>query len=403
MAARTKTLSIVLLLIGETAAMSLWFVSAAILPEITAEAGLSAVWQAALSSGVQAGFVIGALTLAILGVADRYDPRRVIAVSALVGAASNLALLAIPLNGVVAVGLRVLTGASLAGVYPVGMKIAVGWGTKDRGFLVGMLIGALTVGTAAPHLISYLGGADWRMTVMAASALAAAGGLSVLAAGLGPLHAPAPTFDATAIGLAWSNRDIRLAYAGYLGHMWELYAFWAWVGAAAAASYGATMGAEEAGRLAKLTAFLAIGLGGLACAPVGVLADRIGKARVAQWAMILSAGAALASALSFGGAPWTTFALLLFWGIAVIPDSAQFSALVADAAPDERAGSLMTLQTALGFTLTAFTVQVVPTVVEAAGWPVTLALMALGPALGVEAMRRLIDRKPEVEPAASPQ
>ena len=396
MVARTKALSILLLLIGETATMSLWFVSAAILPEITAEAGLHPTWQAALSSGVQAGFVIGALTLAILGVADRYDPRRVIAVSALIGAASNLALLVVPLDGVVAVGLRVLTGASLAGVYPVGMKIAVGWGSRDRGFLVGMLIGALTVGTAAPHLISYLGDGDWRMTVMVASALAAA-------AGLGPLHAPAPTFDPKSIRLAWTNREIRLAYAGYFGHMWELYAFWAWVGAAAAASYGATMGAEEAGRLAKLTAFLAIGLGGFACVPAGMLADRIGKARVAQWAMILSGGAALATALSFGEAAWATFALMLFWGMAVVPDSAQFSALVADAAPDERAGSLMTFQTALGFTLTAFTVQVVPTVVELAGWPATLALMALGPAFGVEAMRRLINHKSAIEPAPSAQ
>jgi MFS family permease len=238
---------------------------------------------------------------------------------------------------------------------------------------------------------------------MVASALAAAGGVSVLAAGLGPLHAPAPSFDVKAIRLAWTNRDIRLAYAGYLGHMWELYAFWAWVGAAAAASYGITMGAEEAGRLAKLTAFLAIGLGGLACAPAGVLADRIGKARVAQWAMILSASLALATALSFGGAVWLTFALILFWGIAAIPDSAQFSALVADAAPDERAGSLMTFQTALGFTLTAFTVQAVPTFAAFAGWPATLALMAIGPALGVEAMRRLINHKRESEPGSGPQ
>ena len=193
--------------------------------------------------------------------------------------------------------------------------------------------------------------------------------------------------------------DIRLAYAGYLGHMWELYAFWAWVGAAAA-SYGVTMGAEEAGRLAKLTAFLAIGLGGLACAPAGVLADRIGKARVAQWAMILSASLALATALSFGGAVWMTFALILFWGIAVIPDSAQFSALVADAAPDERAGSLMTFQTALVFALPAFAVQAVPTF---AGWPATLALMAVGPALGVEAMRRQINHKRQSEPGSGPQ
>lgn len=391
--ARSKFFSILLLVLAEIATMSLWFVSAAILPEITAAARLSPAWQAALSSAVQVGFVVGAVTLAVLGVADRYDPRRVIATSALIGAAANLALLVVPLGGMPAVALRAITGACLAGVYPVGMKIAVGWGSRDRGFLVGLLVGALTLGTASPHLIAYWGGADWRITVAVASALAAAGGVLVLATGLGPLHARAASFDPGAIRLAWTNRNIRLAYIGYLGHMWELYAFWAWVGAAAAASYVTTLGADEAGRLAKLTAFLAIALGGLACVPAGVLADRIGKARVAQWAMILSGSAALATAFSFGGTLWLTFALMLAWGIAVIPDSAQFSALVADAAPPERAGSLMTFQTALGFTLTVFTVQATPSVADLMGWPVTLALLGIGPAIGAEAMRRLVARR----------
>ena len=168
------------------------------------------------------------------------------------------------------------------------MKIAVGWGTKDRGLLVGLLVGALTVGSALPHLAAYLGGADWRSVIVATSALALLGGLLVLLCGLGPHHARAPRFSTRAVALAWTNRRIRLTYLGYFGHMWELYAMWAWVGAAAAASYGALLGEAEATRLAKLTAFLAIALGGLTCAPAGWVADRIGKAQVTIIAMALS-------------------------------------------------------------------------------------------------------------------
>jgi len=269
------------------------------------------------------------------------------------------------------------------------MKIAVGWGTRDRGFLVSLLVGALTVGSAAPHLIAFAGGADWRATVAVTSALAALAGVLMLGVGLGPHHARAGAFDPRVIGLAWSDRRLRLAYAGYLGHMWELYAFWAWIGAAATVSF-TIAGDAAAGETARLVAFAAIAVGGLACAPAGRLADRIGKARVAQWAMIGSGAAALATAASFGGPVWLTAAALILWGLAVIPDSAQFSALVADAAPREAAGSLMTFQTALGFGLTILTVQVTPLVAASIGWPATLAALAIGPALGVEAMRRLI-------------
>jgi MFS family permease len=369
--------------------MSLWFVSAAILPELSAEAALTPGRAAALSSAVQIGFVAGALALAVHGTADRYDPRRVLAVSALVGAAANLALLATPPGGAAQVALRLVTGAALAGTYPVGMKIVVGWGVRDRGLLVGLLVGALTVGGALPHLFALTGGADWRPTVVAISLLAAAGGLLVLAISLGPHHARAAAFDPSALRLAWTDRRIRLAYAGYLGHMWELYAFWAWIAAAATAGFALRLG-EQAPDAARLLTFAAIALGGVLCLPAGALADRIGKARVARGAMVASGIAALGTAVTLEGPLWLAVPFVLLWGAAIIPDSAQFSALVADAAPPERAGSLMTFQTALGFTLTFFTVQATPAVAGALGWPATLALMALGPAIGVEAMRRLI-------------
>ena len=394
----TKRRSIALLLLAEVAGMSLWFVSAAVLPEMTAEAHISPAAQAALSSAVQLGFVAGALAVAVFGVADRIDPRRVFAVAALVAAGANAALLVTPIGSAMQIGLRALVGAALAGVYPVGMKIAVGWGARDRGYLVGLLVGALTLGSAAPHLIALVGGADWRLSVAISSVIAASGGLLVLAVGLGPHHARASAFDPGAVRLAWTHRGARLAIAGYLGHMWELYAFWAWVAAAATASYAFRLETTEAEYAARITAFAAVALGGLACAPAGVLADRIGKARIAMWCMVASGSAALASAASFGGPVWLTALCLVAWGIAVIPDSAQFSALIADAVPADRAGSLMTFQTALGFSLTAVTVQIVPGAALSIGWPATLALMAIGPALGVEAMRRLMRASP-VSPA----
>jgi len=369
--------------------MSLWFVSAAVLPEMTAEAGLTNARGAALSSAVQIGFVVGALSFAILGLADRFDPRRVFLVSGLVAAAANALLLVTPIGGFEQIALRAITGAALAGVYPVGMKIAVGWGQKDRGLLVGLLVGALTLGSASPHLMALLGGVDWRMTVAVASAASAVGALLILLTELGPFHTRAPRFDPSVVAQAWTNRRVRLAYAGYLGHMWELYAFWAWCAAIATSSF-ALAGYADPETAARLTAFLAIALGGLACVPVGAMADRIGKARAAQAMMVLSGLAGLAAALSFGGPVWLVAVVLIVWGIFIIPDSAQFSALVADAAPPESVGSLMTLQTALGFALTALTVQVTPMLAAAIGWPLTLAVMALGPVFGIEAMRRTI-------------
>ncbi len=353
------------------------------------EAPISASRQALLSSGVQIGFVVGALISAILGLPDRLDPRRLFAVCALLAAAVNASLLVAPVGGAAAIAARMATGALLAGIYPVGMKIAVGWGVRDRGFLVGLLVGALTLGSAMPHLIAFAGGADWRLTVAWASFAAVGGGLVCLAVRLGPHHATAPRFNLRAATTAWTDRRIRLAYAGYFGHMWELYAMWTWAGAALAASLAPSLSPGDAGALARLTTFGAIGLGGLGCVAAGFLADRIGKAEVAMLAMAVSGASALAAAATFGAAPWLTCLVFLIWGLSVVPDSAQFSALVADFAPPAQVGSLMTLQTALGFALTFLTVQGTPPLVAAIGWPPVLALLALGPVWGLVAMARL--------------
>jgi MFS family permease len=382
----SKRLSILLLVLAEMMGMSLWFVSAAVLPDMVREAELAVDRRALLSSAVQAGFVIGALLLAVSGLADRFEPRRLFAFSAVSAAAVNLVMLVPPLGEELAIAARFLTGALLAGVYPIGMKIAIGWGARDRGLLVGLLVGALTIGKSAPYLAAYLGGAQWRQAIIATSVLALGGGLLVLAVGLGPHHARSPRLQLGAVRLAWTDLRIRRAYVGYLGHMWELYVFWTWIAAAATVSYAATTTQYDAESLAKLTAFLAIALGGVCCVAAGAFADRVGKAEVTIMALAASGLCAVLAAATFGGPVWITFIVIVIWGIAVIPDSAQFSAIVADNAPPHLAGSLLTFQTALGFGLTIVTVQVTPALAAAFGWPAVLAAMAIGPAIGILAM-----------------
>ena len=380
--------SITLLIIAEIAAMSLWFVSAAILPDMSRETNLSDGVKAAMSAAVQGGFVIGALVSAVLGLADRFDPRHVLALFAVLAAVVN-ALMLVATPGVEFVVLRGLTGAFLAGVYPVGMKIAVGWSQRSRGLLVGLLVGGLTLGSAAPHLLSFLGGADWRVTVAVASVLSVIGALLVLKTENGPFHSSQSKFEAKVLTEAWTNQSIRRAYGGYLGHMWELYAMWAWISVALAVSFTHQMPQAEAQDLAKITTFVVIGLGAISCPLAGLVADRIGKAELTIVAMAISGLSAILFALTFGGAIWLTIAIAILWGIFIIPDSAQFSALVADHAPAEKAGSLMTFQTALGFTLTTITVQLTPLIVAKIGWPLLMASLALGPAFGIYSMWKL--------------
>lgn len=369
--------------------MAPWFAATVVAGPIAADLSLSA-WEVSwLTLAVQFGFVVGSLASAVFVLSDRYSPRHLAAASSLVAAGTTAAIALAPVGGGEAVLLRFLTGASLACVYPPGMKIAAGWTERYRGTAIGILVGAVSVGSAAPHLLrAGWDVAQWRPVVLLAALSAAAGGvLFAVAVREGPFQAASAPFDPHAVGRVLRERDVRLATGGYLGHMWELFAMWSTIGIFLA----------ETGRRhavspfwAPVLAFLVIAAGGIGCVVAGIRADQIGRARVTIIAMAISGACSLViGPLSL----WSyslTIVLALIWGISVVADSAQFSACVAEVAPREYVGTALTIQTASGFLLTMLTIHLVPGWASRWGWEVAYMPLAIGPLLGILAMSRLV-------------
>jgi MFS family permease len=372
--------------------MSVWFSASAIAPQLREAWSLSATQTGWLTSAVQLGFVAGTAAAALLNLADLVPARVYFGASALAAAACNAALLAAG-GFEAALVTRFGVGFFLAGVYPPAMKMIATWYRDGRGFAIGTIVGALTVGKASPFLLHGLEHAGIAPVVALASAASAAGGLLILAGYRdGPFAFARRPFAWGLVGTVLRHREVRLAIAGYLGHMWELYAMWSWVAAFLAA--GAGLGA----RAADVAGFAAIAAGGIGCVAGGVLADRYGRERLTIWAMAVSGTCAVVVGLA-GALPALAVAVALVWGFAVVADSAQFSALVTELAPAHAVGTALTLQTSLGFLLTMASIQLVPRLVAAVGWRWAFVALAVGPALGIGAMARLRRLRLRTSPA----
>jgi len=378
--------ALIAIAIGQLFALSLWFSASAVSPRLREIWELTTGEETGLTLAVQLGFVIGALLSALLNLADIIPSRRLFGLSAIGGATANLGLLAMSASTVPAMlGLRFLTGVFLAGVYPSGLKVMAGWFREGRGTALGVLVGALTVGSASPHLVRGFG-LDWQGVVIAASILTVVSAIVMNMIGDGPYEVPAQRFKWSQVARVVRNRGVRLSTLGYLGHMWELYAMWTWTAAFLAAS--SAVAGVEYGSVSIIT-FLVIAVGGIGSWWAGLLADRMGRTRIAGGAMLISGSCAALTALVFGGSPWVVLPLMLIWGLTVVADSAQFSTMVTETAEDETRGTALTLQTAVGFLLTLVTIRAVPAIAQAVGWRWAFPILALGPVWGVVAMARL--------------
>ena len=385
----SKWRSISLLAACSVMALSVWFSSASVLPALAREFGLTATWGALATSAVALGFVAGTLASAALGLADRLEPRRFFMVSCFVAAAANAGMVIVDPGGLATIALRIIAGASMAGVYPLGMKMASSWANGDRGLLIGLLVGAVTLGSAMPHLIGAFLPGDWRASLLTSSALAVLAGLVINLVQTGPGYARAPLFRARFALEALTNRPLRLANMGYFGHMWELYAMWSWVGLFLAASFAEVPGLSNAEQLAQLATFAAVGAGAIGCLAGGLFADRLGRTTLTSAAMAVSGGCALIVGFFFGANPWLLTAICVVWGIAAVADSAQFSASIMELSKPELIGTMLTVQTSIGFLLSIVTIQLTPFIVDLTGWRYGFAYLAIGPAIGIMAMLRL--------------
>jgi MFS family permease len=384
----TRWRVLALLGIAELLGMSLWFAASAVSPQLRSIWGLTPTEAGWLTTIVQLGFVFGTGAIAVLNVADLV-PGRLFTACALLGAAANAAILVVPGYGP-ALGTRFLTGFFLAGVYPPAMKMISTWFREDRGLAIGVIVGALTVGKATPYLVRAIPHVGLRPVVLTTSMGAIVAALLV---GLwyreGPFAFTSRPFSWRHVGDVVRVREWRLATTSYLGHMFELYAFWTWIPAFLAASVAAGAGGIRASRFISLLAFTTIAIGGLGSVWGGLFADKRGRERLVSISLFVSGSCCLVSGFLFGKPLWVLGALAMTWGFFVIADSAQFSTLVTESVPTHAVGTALTVQTSLGFLLTMLPMQLVPVIAQRAGWRWGFAVLALGPVAGIAAIRKL--------------
>src|SRR3954462_6063301 len=381
----------VLALLGfaELLGMSLWFSASAVTPQLRALWGLTTSEAAWLTTVVQLGFVAGTAVAAVLNLADLVPAGRLFSASALLGAVANAGILAAP-GYLPALGLRFLTGFFLAGVYPPAMKMIATWFRSERGLAIGVIVGALTVGKATPYLVRAIPHVGLRPVVLTSSigALVAA---TLVAFGYreGPFPFSSRPFSWRHVIDVIRVPEWRLATGSYLGHMFELYAFWTWIPFFLAASVAARRGVFRGPRLISLLAFTTIAIGGAGSVWGGLFADRRGRERLVSISLFMSGSCCVLSAFLFGRPLWVLGALAMTWGFFVIADSAQFSTLVTESVPAHAVGTALTVQTSLGFLLTMLPMQLLPMIAQRVGWRWSFVFLGLGPVAGIAMIRRL--------------
>jgi DHA1 family inner membrane transport protein len=373
------------LVLAQLAGTSPWFAVNAVMPELQAEYGFDAAAVGMLSAAVQSGFIAGTLVFALLAVADRVSARAVFLGCALLAALCTLAAAAAAASMPALVAWRALTGFCIAGIYPVGMKIASQWFPRGLGQALGWLVGALVLGSASPHLMRAAGaGFDWRAVFVCVAAFTAGGGLLVVLALPKPPHVARPAgLRLGAWAALWQHHLVRASVLGYFGHMWELYTLWVLVPLVLASRLSGAA-------VVSAWAFAVLGVGALGCVGGGLLARRHGSARVAAAQLATSGLCCLAAPWLLTAPPAAFLAWLLLWGVTVVGDSPQFSALTAGNTPREAVGSVLTLTNCIGFAISAASIAGFVRLAQA--WPLghVLPWLALGPALGLLALQPLL-------------